>query len=76
MNKKRRESLDVAINYINMGKDLIKNVKDEEELAYDNLPENLQCSDRAFDMEEKIENMEEVIDKIDDIISLIEDVRF
>lgn len=75
MNKKRRECLDVAINYINMGKEIIKDVKQEEEFAYDNLPENLQYSDRGCDMEDKIDNMDEVIDKIEEAISLIEDIK-
>lgn len=36
-------------------------IKDDEQYYYDNIPENLQCSQRADDSEEAIDNMEEAL---------------
>lgn len=74
MNKQRRNKLDKAISYIEEAKCVIQNVKSEEEFAYDNLPENLQYSNRGCQMEENIDNMDEIIDNIEEILSSINDV--
>ena len=76
MNKQRRNELKIAVDHMMKAKDIIKDVKSKEEFAYDNIPENLQYSNKGCDMEEKIDDMEEVMDKIDDTISLINDIIF
>lgn len=76
MNKQRRNKLGDAIIYLNTVKDMIKDVKTKEEFAFDNMPENLQYSNKGCDMEENIDEMEEIIDGIDELISSIEDIRY
>ena len=76
MNDKRRGRLGVAVGYIEMAKNVVKEVRDEEETAFYNLPENLQCSDKGCDMEDKVTDMDDVIDSLDDIISSINDITF
>ena len=43
-----------------MAQEIIKSVKDEEEFAYDNIPENLQNSNKACDMEDSIDSLDEI----------------
>ena len=40
-------------------------VRDEEQEAFDNLPESFQCSERGEAMEEYIYTMEEVLEALD-----------
>ena len=74
MNKARRNKLKDAISYMTIAKNIIKNVKTEEEFVYDNIPENLQYSNKASDMEDNIDVLDESIDIIDDLISSIDDI--
>lgn len=74
MNKERRNRLGVAVSYVEMAKNIVKEVRDEEEMAFDNLPENLQYSNRGCDMEDKVTDMEDIIDDLDDVISSINDI--
>lgn len=48
-------------------KDIIDDMHDEEQDAYDNLPESFQFGDRGRQMEENIMNMESAMDEIDDL---------
>ena len=52
----------------------IERVKGEEELAYDNMPENLQYSDRGEASQEAIDYLEEVYNNMEEIIDLLEEV--
>lgn len=74
MNKNRRNKLKKSIIYIEMAQEIIKSVKDEEEFAYDNIPENLQNSNKACDMEDSIDSLDEIIDNINDIKTLLNDI--
>ena len=47
--------------------------QDDEQEAFDNMPESLMESERGEAMEEAIGNMEEAASMIDSIMSLIED---
>jgi hypothetical protein len=76
MNKQRRTKLKNAISYLTVARDTIKDVKIEEEFAFDNYPENLQCSIKGCDMEENIDDMEDILDKINDTIDLVNDVIY
>lgn len=64
MNKKRREKLSLAISTIARAEMIVDSVKDDEELALDNMPENLRDSDRASAMEDAIEHLGEALDHI------------
>ena len=71
MNKLRRKELGQVINGLNTIQDrddlyslinTLDNIKYDEESYYDNIPENLQYSQRAEDSETAIENLEEALD--------------
>lgn len=74
MNKARRTKLREASIYINKSLYILENIKDGEESAYDSMPENLQYSSRACDMENNIENLEDAIDYINDAINSMDNV--
>ena len=60
MNNQRRKTLKEAIELIEQATAVIEEVKNQEENALDNLPENLQDSERAENMQECIDLLEEV----------------
>lgn len=66
MNNKRRKELRRAISMIETALDIVNSVKDEEEDAMYNYPENLQGT-------ETYENMEVAVDTMGEVTSAIED---
>ena len=76
MNKLRRKELGQVINGLNTIQDrddlyslinTLDNIKYDEESYYDNIPENLQYSQRAEDSEMAIENLEEALDLLNEV---------
>lgn len=74
MNKARRASLKLALTKIETLtacieeiKEDLQNVLDEEEEAYENLPESIQGSERGEQMQEYIEALEAAIDSLDEL---------
>jgi predicted RNase H-like HicB family nuclease len=74
MNKMRRKELANLVAELKMVKDkddvydvinTLENIRDEEEEYYDNIPENLQGSHRAYDAEEAIDNMNDALDLLE-----------
>jgi hypothetical protein len=61
MNKDRRARLQSAA-------DVIRDVMDEEQAAYDNLPENFAAADRGQNMSEAIDSMDEALNSLDEVI--------
>lgn len=74
MNKVRRQRLAKWLQNIGNIKDELEDVCSEEESCFDNLPENLQISQMASDMEEAVEQMNEAVSLIEDAISIIEEI--
>ena len=73
MNKARRASLKLALSkietltaYIEEIKEDLQSVLDEEEEAYENLPESIQGSEKGEQMQEYIEALEAAIDSLDE----------
>ena len=86
MNRVRRKSLkdvlgkmDELSAVLENVKDAIQAVLDEEQEAYDNLPEGLQEAERGQQMQEYIEALEGVVDSlgdldVEDLYSIIEEI--
>lgn len=62
MNKARRKEIARAIELIEEAREILENVRDEEQDAFDNLPESLQSSERGEAMEEYISTLDDFID--------------
>ena len=73
MNKKRREQLKMAIKLLDHSSDIVNSVSDEEQNAMDNMPENLQESDRYSDMEDAVDALQDALDSIDEAVSSIQE---
>lgn len=72
MNNKRRYSLKKACDFLTKASDIIESVKSEEEDSADNIPENLQESEKYEKMASAIDYMEDAITNIDDAKSNID----
>lgn len=71
MNKVRRKRLAEAIDLINQAKGILEEVKDEEQEAYDNLPESFQYGERGEQMQEYIDSMDEAYENLDEMLHMI-----
>ena len=74
MNAERRKELSRIIEKLEAQLDAIETVKDEEEECYDNLPEQLQDTERGEAMQENYEDLDSIYDDLQDIIDRIQDV--
>ncbi len=81
MNKARRKELSDVIRGLNVIKDredlyewisTLDTIKNDEECYYDNIPENLQYSQRAEDSEAAIENLDEALDVLNEAYNMDE----
>lgn len=68
MNKARRKWLEHVITSLEDAKCELESIMDEEQECIDNLPENLQCSSRADEMQEYVDTLDEAISDLDNII--------
>lgn len=65
MNKVRRKELSRVVDLLDQARDLLETIRDEEQEAFDNLPESIQCSERGETMEDYISTMEEMLGYLD-----------
>ena len=75
MNKVRRKALDEVISKIEEAKELLENLQAEEEEYRDNMPENLQGSERYEAADAAVDNMSSAVDALDGAISSIESAQ-
>jgi hypothetical protein len=52
----------------------LETICSDEQDYFDNMPENLQGSQRGMDAEEAIDQMNEAVSSIEDAISIIEEI--
>lgn len=76
MNKIRRKEVAKVVDLLTDLKEKLELILDEEQETYDNIPENLQDSDRAVASEEAIEIMEEAGCSIEEAIEKLEEVAY
>ena len=74
MNKARRSKLDKAYRYLSTAEEIVTEVLEQEQDAFDNLPENLQDSQMACSMEDAISALEDVSDAISEAIQNITEI--
>ncbi|MCI7287736.1 MAG: hypothetical protein PUK02_14585 [Parabacteroides sp.] len=75
MNNLRRKQIKEALSLIEEAYDLLTMAKDEEEMAFDNLPESLQYSERGDIMQDNITNLDNAITGLDDAKSALENIE-
>ena len=75
MNKARRKQLEDLIEQLSGIKDSIEAVLEEEQEAFDNLPEGIQESERGEVMQENIDNLQTAADSLEsEVIDYIQGV--
>ena len=65
MNQRRRLSLTNAKELLERAKTIVDGVRDQEQDSLDNIPENLQDSERAEKMEDAVSSLDEAIEAIE-----------
>lgn len=73
MNNKRRELLKNAISLLDTASNIVNTVLEQEQDCLDNMPENLQMSQRYENMELAVDCLEDAVSSIDDAKNKIED---
>ena len=74
MNNTRRQQLRKWLEDMENIKSELETICSDEQDYFDNMPENLQGSQRGCDSEEAIEQMEEAVSSIEDAINIIEEI--
>ena len=74
MNKARRKSLQDIADRISELQLLLSAVADEERDTADNMPENLQSSEKVEQMNENADDMESAASDLEDIYNTLQDI--
>lgn len=74
MNKARRKWLQSVIDALEEQKGELESIQEEEQEAFDNMPEGLQDSDRGQTIYENIDTLESAASNLEDIISELQEV--
>ena len=72
MNKQRRKVLRDICERLDAIRDEVEGVKDEEEAAYDNLPDGLRDGIRGTIMAENVDSLQDAIDGLNDVYDKID----
>lgn len=72
MNKIRRKELQVIIDHLYELKGNLEDLLVEEEESRDNIPENMQESERYEKADEACDNLSSAVDDLEEVISSIE----
>ena len=69
-----KTQIDFVNNQLKDARKRLSSILNEEQDAFDNMPEGLQSSYRGMCSEDAIDNMEEASDKLDEVIELLNDI--
>ena len=72
VNETKRKSLRDALSLISRAIIITESVCDKEQDAMDNLPENLQCTERFEAIENAVDNLNDAVEKMEEAKSQIE----
>lgn len=73
MNKARRAKIKSAADQLERISELVESIRDDEQDYYDNIPENLQESERAGNSEAAIDALDAAIESISEAVSSLEE---
>jgi hypothetical protein len=75
MNKQRRKQIEKATALMQEALEILETVKDEEQDAFDNMPEGLQGSEKGELMEEIIGYLEDTYSDLENAIGNLENIE-
>lgn len=73
MNKRRREAIQKVLDQMLELKERVESLKDEEQEAFDSMPESLQQSDRGQASEAAASALESAVDAFDEIETALQE---
>lgn len=73
MNRQRRNRIELVMTKLDELREEIEALRDEEQEAFDNLPESLQEGERGEAMNEAIENLDSAAEGFGDIADYLSD---
>ena len=74
MNKIRRQQLAKCLSDLETVKDMLESIRYDEEDYFNNMPENLQCSQRGMDSEDAIDKMNDAVSAIEEAVGYVIDI--
>ena len=74
MNKLRRSKIENIITKLSNLEDCVNDILNEEQECFDNIPENLQESERGEEMQRCIEALEAANDSLCECIEILEEI--
>ena len=74
MNNARRKAIEKAINILSAQMEELESIRDEEQEAYDNLPEGIMYSERGEQMSENCDDLDSAVSNLEDIIDQRQDI--
>ena len=75
MNKKRRRSLEEARVMLSRAQEIIEDVRQDEEMAFENLSESLQQTARGQAMESNVDLLSEIGEELEEISERLDEVE-
>lgn len=75
MNNTRRKAIQSIMDKLEELMEEIEAIKDEEQEAYDNLPESLQNSERGEAMDSAVYNLEDAAENVQLVIDALESAK-
>ncbi len=73
MNNTRRKALQKIYAAIEEVKSDLENIYDEEQEAFENIPENLEGSERYEAAENAVDNLDSAFSDLDDVLNYLEE---
>lgn len=73
MNNKRRKEISKIVSTLEDVRDRLSEVVDEEQIAFDNMPESIQGSDRGCDSEEAIGYLSDALDSVESALDYLDE---
>ena len=75
MNKKRRKSLEEARVMLCKAQEIIEDVRQDEEMSFENLSESLQQTARGQAMESNVDLLSEIGEELEEISERLDEVE-
>lgn len=73
MNNKRRKEISKIVSTLEDVRDRLSEVVDEEQIAFDNMPESIQGSERGCDSEEAIGYLSDALDSVESALDYLDE---
>ena len=73
MNNKRRKEISKIVSTLEGVRDRLSELVDEEQSAFDNMPESIQGSDRGCDSEEAIGYLSDALDSVQSALEYLDE---